>query len=176
MLIEGLRIGIPDVCFALIHGMDFSCEPAYATIAGSEDHGRDLAMVPHENALTLLDRPVTKLIIRHPELAPIVLLERLRALGLDGYEASLSGAPFVEVVATGVSKAAALASICADLGIDACEVVAFGDAPNDLAMLRWAGRGIAMANAYRDVIAEVSETTASNNDDGVALAIERLMA
>ena len=75
-----------------------------------------------------------------------------------------------------MSKAAALASICTDLDIDAREVVAFGDAPNDLPMLLWAGRPVAVANSYPEVLAAVAERTASNDDDGVALAIEKLLA
>lgn len=175
-VIEAMRAAIPDVCFALLRGMDFACEPGYVALASNEDHGRNLALVPQGEASTLLDAPLTKLIIRHPELSPTHLFARLQGLGLNGFEASLSGAPFVDVVATGVSKAAALATICADLEIDSSEVVAFGDAPNDLAMLEWAGRAIAVANAYPEVLAEVPQRTASNNEDGVALAIERLLA
>jgi hydroxymethylpyrimidine pyrophosphatase-like HAD family hydrolase len=55
-------------------------------------------------------------------------------------------------------------------------VVAFGDAPNDLAMLQWAGRSVAMANAYPEVLALIGERTASNDEDGVAQAIVRLLA
>lgn len=174
-LIEALRTTLPDVCFALVRGMDFACEPGYAALASDEDHGRDLAAVLQAEISTMLELPATKLVIRHPEYPPAHLLERVRALGLSGFEASLSGAPFVDVVAAGVSKAAALVTICAGLGIDASEVVAFGDAPNDLPMLEWAGRAIAPANAYPEVLAIVPEHTASNDDDGVALAIERLL-
>jgi hypothetical protein len=52
-------------------------------------------------------------------------------------------------------------------------VVAFGDMPNDLDMLSWAGHGVAVANAHRDVLAVVDEVTASNDEDGVALVLER---
>ena len=58
-----------------------------------------------------------------------------------------------EVSAKGVTKAAALAGWCAELGIDAGEVWAFGDMPNDLPMLTWAGRSFAVANAHDDVLA-----------------------
>lgn len=175
-VIERLRAEIPDVCFAFVQGMDFACEPAYARIADMRDHGRDLAAVAQGDALELLETPLTKLLVRHPDLTPAELQERLAALGLCGFEASLSGAPFLDLVAAGVSKAAALAGICADLGIGPHEVVAFGDAPNDLPMLLWAGRAIAVANAYPDVLAAVPECTASNDEHGVALAIERLLA
>jgi len=54
-------------------------------------------------------------------------------------------------------------------------VVAFGDMPNDLPMLAWAGRSVAVANAHPEVLALADEVTASNDDDGVALVLERLI-
>jgi len=53
--------------------------------------------------------------------------------------------------------------------------MAFGDAPNDLAMLRWAGRGVAVANAHPDVLQAVDVVAPSNQDDGVARTLERLL-
>ncbi|MCC6792439.1 MAG: HAD family phosphatase [Thermomicrobiales bacterium] len=175
-LIETLRAALPGIAFAFVRGMDFACEPGYALLAASEDHGRDFALVPQDDGVALLAQPATKLIVRHGELSPPELFQHVRSIGLDGFEASLSGAPFLDVVAAGVSKAAALASICSRLAIERTAVVAFGDAPNDLPMLQWAGRPIAVANAYPEVHAVVPERTESNNDDGVALAIERLLA
>jgi len=60
------------------------------------------------------------------------------------------------------------------MGIDAAQVIAFGDMPNDLPMLLWAARGVAVANAHPDVLAAVREITASNDEDGVARVLERL--
>ena len=54
-------------------------------------------------------------------------------------------------------------------------MVAFGDMPNDLDMLAWAGHGVAVANAHPDVLAVADEITASNDDDGVAQVLERLL-
>jgi len=73
-----------------------------------------------------------------------------------------------------VNKAAALAELCEELGIEASEVVAFGDHLNDLPMLTWAGRGVAVANAHPEVIELADEVTARNDEDGVALVLERL--
>ena len=78
--------------------------------------------------------------------------------------------------ARGVSKASTLAELCARRGIAPADVVAFGDMPNDLPMLRWAGRSYAVANAHPDVLAAVDATTASNDDDGVARVIEELFS
>ena len=82
----------------------------------------------------------------------------------------------VEIAAAGVNKAAALQELAHDLGVDAREVVAFGDYPNDVPMLAWAGLAIAPANAHPDVLAEVDHVTESNDADGVAIAIEGLLA
>jgi Cof subfamily protein (haloacid dehalogenase superfamily) len=90
---------------------------------------------------------------------------------------SYSGAPgLAEISANGVTKAAALGVWCAEQGIDPVDVYAFGDMPNDLPMLRWAGRSFGVANAHPDVLAMVDEVCASNDDDGVAQVLEVLLA
>lgn len=175
-VIRGLRTTIPDVAFGFVRGMDFACEPAYAELATDEDHGRRLADVPQGDALELLHPAPTKMVVRHHRHTPADLHSAISELGLDTHEATLSGAPFVDVVAQGISKASALREIAADMGIGPDQVMAFGDAHNDLQMLRWAGHAVTVANAHPDVLAEVPAVTASNDDDGVALAIERLLA
>ena len=90
---------------------------------------------------------------------------------------SYSGAAgLAEISAAGVTKAAALGDWCAAQGIDPADVYAFGDMPNDLPMLRWAGRSFGVANAHPDVLAMVDEVCASNDDDGVAQVLEALLA
>ena len=74
-----------------------------------------------------------------------------------------------------MTKATGLAGLAQRAGIGAAEVVAFGDMPNDLPMLAWAGRAVAVANAHPTVLAAADEVTASNDDDGVALVLERLL-
>jgi HAD superfamily hydrolase (TIGR01484 family) len=86
-----------------------------------------------------------------------------------------SGGDFVEIMAAGVTKAFALEQLCVDLGIDQRHVVAVGDQPNDLPMLTWAGRGVAMGNSHPLVLAAVDERTATNADDGLALVLESLL-
>jgi hydroxymethylpyrimidine pyrophosphatase-like HAD family hydrolase len=82
---------------------------------------------------------------------------------------------FVEcaVLNRNASKKNALARLCADFGIPAERVLAIGDSRNDVPMLRWAGVGVAMANALPEVRESVRHVTASNDQDGVARAIER---
>lgn len=174
---DALRASIPGLLFASVRdgGKGFVAEHGYAEIAHLNDHKRDpqtMGGVPLDD---VLDAPTLKLVVRHPELAPHVLFEALQKLGLTGFASTLSGAPFVEIMAEGVSKATGLAQLCAHLGVDASEVVAFGDALNDVEMLRWAGHGVAVANAERVTKDAADEVTASNDDDGVALVIERML-
>ncbi len=85
-------------------------------------------------------------------------------------------ANFFETVPARASKGAALELLSARLGVARSEVVAFGDGENDIEMLRWAGIGVAMAHAPADVRAAAARVTASNDEDGVAIALEGLIA
>jgi hydroxymethylpyrimidine pyrophosphatase-like HAD family hydrolase len=174
-LISALRAALPGVCIAFVQGTEFACEPAYAAMARTEDHGRLLDELRLGDAVDLLEQPATKIIVRHADRSPDELLDLVTGLAVEGLDATHSNAPFIEVFAKGVSKAQGLAALCASLEIDADEVIAFGDAPNDLAMLRWAGRGIAVANAHSAVLAAVDQVTAANNEDGVARVIESVL-
>ncbi|MEU9865163.1 Cof-type HAD-IIB family hydrolase [Streptomyces sp. NPDC047971] len=121
--------------------------------------------------------PVIKLLAQHPELDPDAFLATARAAA--GHLASFtrsSPTALLEISGLGVSKASTLALCCAERGISADEVVAFGDMPNDIEMLSWAGRSYAMGNAHPDVIAAASGRTVANNEDGVAVVIERILA
>jgi hydroxymethylpyrimidine pyrophosphatase-like HAD family hydrolase len=77
----------------------------------------------------------------------------------------------MEISARGVTKGGALAELCGRLEIGPADVVAFGDMPNDLPMLRWAGTSYAVANAHPDVIAAASHRAPANHDDGVAVVL-----
>ena len=79
----------------------------------------------------------------------------------------------IEVVPLGISKATGVDEVARPLGITAEDVVAFGDMPNDIPMLRWAGLGVAMGNAHPEAMAAADEVTAPNTDDGLARVLER---
>lgn len=82
---------------------------------------------------------------------------------------------YFEFMAPGIDKANALAGALPKLGIDASEVIAFGDGQNDAHMLAWAGCGVAMENAIDETKAAANMVTRSNNEDGVAVALEKLL-
>jgi hydroxymethylpyrimidine pyrophosphatase-like HAD family hydrolase len=112
-----------------------------------------------------------------PTAAQEAFLERVRAVAGGRAHLAYSGAPgLAELLAPTVTKDAALARWCARLGVDAADVWAFGDMPNDLPMLRWAGRAIAVGNAHPHVLAEADAVVAGNDADGVAEALEKALA
>ena len=82
---------------------------------------------------------------------------------------------FLEILPKGVDKAKALEGLLDKLGCDRTELMACGDGYNDLTMIRYAGMGVAMANARDEVKAEADYVTLSNDEDGVAAAIEKFI-
>lgn len=148
---------------------------------GAQDPGAELAAWPVTHRFADLDEvleaPSLKLVIRHPDptVAPEQMLEVARGLAVPGTHPTTSGAPFLEVGRAGVSKATALARFAGDRGIEASQVVTFGDNLNDVEMLRWAGLGVAMGNAVPGAIEVADEVTLHHDADGVAVVIERLL-
>jgi hypothetical protein len=170
-LIERLRGGLPGIRFGAEVGLEHGWEPD----CGRQRARPEDAPLAPADALLLCRRGVNKLIGFHPSLPPETLIARARDLVADGASVAYSGASFLEISAREVSKASALMSHCSARAIDRTEVLALGDMPNDLSMLTWAGRGVAMANAHPTVLAATAEVTRSNDEDGVALVIERLL-
>jgi len=114
-------------------------------------------------------------LLTHPELSCQEVVERLKKH--VPARLSSSSAMFIEVTAPKIHKGLMLREFCARRGIDASEVVAFGDHLNDLTMLQWAGRGIAMNGANREVARLIPEQTEHPHDqDGAAYATAKLIA
>jgi Cof subfamily protein (haloacid dehalogenase superfamily) len=117
-----------------------------------------------------------KLMVFHQVHTAHQLLDVLPPLLGDDLSVTHMGADCVEVGPTGVDKGTGLAWLCAHLDVDAGDVVSFGDEFNDHEMLLWSGRGIAMGNAHPLTRELADEVTLTNIDDGVAVAIERMLA
>jgi Cof subfamily protein (haloacid dehalogenase superfamily) len=169
-LVRGLRERLPGILFA-VEREAFAHEPGFAAWNVTPPADTRVAL-----AEELLAEPPTKLILRHADHELDAVAAVARELAGQRASVSVSGEWVVEVSPAGVNKAAALAELCEELDILAEDVVAFGDHLNDLPMLAWAGRGIAVANAHPDVVEAADELTASNDDDGVAVVLERLAA
>ncbi len=120
-----------------------------------------------------IDQPVTKMMF----LAPPGLLLPVRSAIEQAYghqiAVVISDRHVVQVVHARVNKAHALQWIVADLGISARQVMAIGDAPNDVEMIRWAGLGVVVENGWHEARLEADVVVASNDDDGVADALRR---
>jgi Cof subfamily protein (haloacid dehalogenase superfamily) len=121
----------------------------------------------------LVAEPVTRVIIRSPGQSAEEFTELAERLGLHGISYFVGYTAWLDLAPEGVSKASGLEAICARLDIQAADVVAVGDGLNDLEMLRWAGRGVAMGGSPPQVIAAADDVTGSVFDDGVADEIER---
>jgi Cof subfamily protein (haloacid dehalogenase superfamily) len=167
-LVEGLRERLPGILFAVERDV-FAHEPGFAAWDWEPPAGTRVG-----DAVELLDEPATKLILLHADHELDVVAAAARDLAGDSVSVSISGSWVVEVSAAGVNKAAALAELCEERAIEARDVIAFGDHLNDLPMLAWAGTAVAVANAHQDVIDIADEVTATNDEDGVALVLERL--
>jgi Cof subfamily protein (haloacid dehalogenase superfamily) len=170
-LVHALRQAIPGALFAVELESGFGREPGWSD--GLQPVRPDAL---EADALELITGPVTKLLVRQPDLDFAEVAERARRAVGDDAVVTWAGLRVVEISAAGVTKAFALERLCRRLGIDAGEVVAVGDMPNDLAMLAWAGTGVAVANAAPEVLEAADEVTAANTDDGVALLLERILA
>jgi Cof subfamily protein (haloacid dehalogenase superfamily) len=168
-IVAALRRDLPGIAFAVErHDTGFSHEPSYRPRWDS-DQTRTIRSVEE-----MLTDGVVKLLARHDGMAPDeVLATAHRSIGSLATLTNSTSDGLLEISASGVSKASALAELAAEHGVDAADAVAFGDMPNDLPMLAWAGRGIAVANAHPDVLAIADEVTASNDDDGVAEVLSR---
>ncbi|MFI2370103.1 HAD hydrolase family protein [Streptomyces sp. NPDC018833] len=176
-VVTALRAAAPGTSFAVEMATGIHYEPDYppfhldpgATVAAAEKLLHEAQ--PGEGA------PVIKLLAHHPELTPDGFLTLARSITADLASVTRSSpTALLEISGLGVSKASTLALCCAERGISSDEVVAFGDMPNDVEMLTWAGTSYAMGNAHPDVVAAASGRTVANNDDGVAVIIEEILS
>ena len=172
-VIEELRGYDARYGFALATDAGFAFEPGFVERMPAATLGS-----PVDDVVTAATgaTEALKLMVWHQQHGAHDLLALLPTLLDHALAVTHMGADCVEVGPAGIDKAIALAWLCQRLGIDRADVVAFGDEYNDHEMLRWAGRSVAMANAGEVTKALCHETTASNADDGVAVAIERLLA
>jgi HAD superfamily hydrolase (TIGR01484 family) len=165
-----LRDALPGIAFAAESVVGFRRELGYL------DGHTTSADVSAATIEELLDPLPGKILARCGQVPATTFHRVVADVVGDRAVVSYSGAfGLAEISATGVTKAAALGEWCAARGVDSADVVAFGDMPNDLPMLTWAGRSFGVANAHPDVLAMVDEVCASNDDDGVARVLEALL-
>lgn len=175
LVVPTLRDLIPGVHFALETEHGFVREPGYVPVWDADQH----AVATVEEALAT-SGSVLKLLVRGPRegwQADDLLARAAPALdGLVNATHSNPNDQLLEVSALGVSKAHTLAVLCEDWGIPRSQVIAFGDQPNDLELLRWAGTGYAVQNAHPRVLAAADATAPHCLEDGVAQVVEERLA
>jgi 5-amino-6-(5-phospho-D-ribitylamino)uracil phosphatase len=104
-----------------------------------------------ESIEQLSARPVTRIILRDPDRSDEDFTSLARHLGLQGVTYFVGWSAWLDIAPLGVNKASGLQDVADDLGVDPTDVLAFGDGRNDIEMLRWAGRGVAIGDAPEDV-------------------------
>lgn len=125
----------------------------------------------------LLSAPAVKLLIRKAGARSADMAAELaKHIGTQGDLTYSTNNGLIEIVPLGISKATGVAEVATPLGIGAEGIVAFGDMPNDVPMLRWAGLGVAMGNAHPEAVEAANEVTATNSEDGLAQVLERFWA
>ncbi|MFF5447413.1 HAD family hydrolase [Streptomyces sp. NPDC012888] len=143
--------------------------PGYRVLEGS------LPAVLLDDTATVWAAPLNKLYIQHPELDDDTLTGMARQAAGSLVDVVMAGPGVVEILPLGLSKATGLSLAARRLKVKASETIAFGDMPNDIPMFGWAAHGVAMANAHAELKAVADEVTTSNEEDGIAVVLERLL-
>lgn len=143
---------------------------------GFEVEEESLPMRRLEDRSEVWAEPLAKIYLQHPDMGDDELTKAARDIAGHLVNVIMAGPGIVELLPAGLTKARGLSLAARRLGVTAAETVAFGDMPNDIPMFTWASHGVAMADAHPELLAVADEITTSNDDDGVAVVLERLLA
>lgn len=177
----------------VVHEVTFDAAPAVAAVlehhpnalVAVEERGRGYKVNRHfpdgelsgEMILTDLDEivgePVSRVIIRDPDATADDFVGLAAKLGLHSIGYVVGWTAWLDLSPQGVHKASGLRHVADELGVDASEVLAIGDGRNDIEMLRWAGRGVAMGQAIEEVREVADHVTGTVYDDGAATELQR---
>ena len=116
---------------------------------------------------------VSRVIIRDPDSTSEDFVSLADKLGLQGTNYFIGWTAWLDLAPEGISKASGLAEVAEMLEVDAADVLAIGDGRNDIEMLQWAGRGVAMGQAPEEVKAIADDVTATVYEDGAAVELNR---
>jgi hydroxymethylpyrimidine pyrophosphatase-like HAD family hydrolase len=167
-----LRRELPGIRFAVELTDGIRLEREYPT-SHQEEALADSAYC----SIDAIDQPVGKLLARSLQIPEPEFLAHVARVVSGRAELAYSGAGgLAEIGPPDVTKASSLVDWCTARGISDSDVWAFGDMPNDLPMLAWAGVSFAVANAHADVLAAATQCCPSNAADGVACVLEALLS
>lgn len=125
---------------------------------------------------SLIEEPVSRVIIRDPAATADDFVKLAARLGLHGTNYVVGWTAWLDLSPIGVDKSSGLDVVCSRLGIEPADVLAMGDGRNDIEMLTWAGRGVAMGQAIQDVRDQADAVTGTVGEDGVATELRRYFA
>jgi len=121
----------------------------------------------------LVAEPVTRVVVRDPNASEDDFISLAHRLGLQGVSYFIGYTAWLDIAPDGVDKSYGLTAVCSDLGIDAADVLALGDGRNDIEMLTWAGRGVALGDAPEEVRSIADHVTAPFEEAGTAQELLR---
>jgi Cof subfamily protein (haloacid dehalogenase superfamily) len=167
---ERVRAAVPGTSFAIEHLEGWTSEVGFPV------HADDWSAAQVQGAYDEIYRDdVVKVLAVHRELDPEDFWRRVQDAAGDLVTTTWSSTfALVEISAAGVTKATTLAVVAAEMGLGPEDVVAFGDMPNDLPMLEWAGTSYAMANAHPSVQELADHLAPHHDEDGVAAVLADL--
>lgn len=124
---------------------------------------------------SLTEQPVSRVVVHSPDHNAAEFGELVHRIGLHGVSYSVGYTAWLDLAPEGVSKASALERVRRRLGVEPFATIAVGDGSNDLEMIEWAARGIAMDNAIDELKAVADEVGPNVDDDGLAVVLENLV-
>ena len=165
-----LRAAVPGIGIAIEYPDGRAADELFQAISWEINDA-----IPRPGDTALFGKAASKLLGRHLGYGCDDLLAlALPAIGGLVSVSHSNGKGLIEASAIGISKATVVSELAARHGIGRESVIAFGDMPNDLPLLSWAGTSCAVANAHPDVLAAATHVIGSNDDDGVAAYLEKL--
>ncbi|NOJ59369.1 HAD family hydrolase [Arthrobacter sp. 260] len=181
--------------FEIVDRVTFDPRPALVALrerlptakyALEDDDGNFLATEPFQDASfgaetrtvdfeDMLDAAAVRVVVFSTDSTAEQFGEAVEAIGLHGVTYSVGWTAWLDIAAAGVTKASALELLRRRLDIDPSHTVAIGDGRNDIEMLVWAARSVAMGQSPDEVLAAATEVTASVYDDGAAKVLRTLL-
>lgn len=167
--VRALLEAVPDAAVAVENvGTGYRMNKAFPD-------GELSGVISHEPVEDLIAEPVSRVIVRSPDASAEEFAELAHSLGLEGTNYYVGYTAWLDLAPEGVSKAAGLEKVCAELGVDRKDVLAIGDGSNDVEMLEWAGRGVAMGHAPLHVQSVADDVTETVENDGVVRELEKYL-
>lgn len=120
--------------------------------------------------------PVTRVVVRDEDATEQEFVELAERLGLHGVSYFVGYTAWLDIAPEGIDKSYGLAMVCKELGVKAIDVLAIGDGSNDVEMLRWAGRGVALGDGNSLAITAADHVTDAFDDGGTAKELDRWFA